>query len=87
MARDLTGLSAEDAIRILTLGGATALGLEGEIGSLDRGKWADICVMELAGVDRHAREQVAHAVLEADSSAISTTLVGGRFVFQRSDEE
>jgi len=87
MARDLAGISAEDTVRILTLGGATALGLEGEIGSLDRGKWADLCAIELTDVDRQAEEQVARAVLEVDRSAICTTLVGGRVVFHRSDQE
>jgi cytosine/adenosine deaminase-related metal-dependent hydrolase len=40
------GLDGEDALRMLTLEGARALGLEREIGSLDVGKAADLAVFE-----------------------------------------
>ena len=32
-----------------TRGGAAVLGLDAEIGTLERGKWADLCCVDLAG--------------------------------------
>jgi 5-methylthioadenosine/S-adenosylhomocysteine deaminase len=40
-------LSAWDAISIATRGGAAALGLEAEIGTLETGKWADLCCVDV----------------------------------------
>jgi 5-methylthioadenosine/S-adenosylhomocysteine deaminase len=42
-----TGLNAWDALAIATRGGAAALGLDTEIGTLEKGKWADMCCIDL----------------------------------------
>jgi imidazolonepropionase-like amidohydrolase len=40
------GVSPIDAIRAATWGSARALGLEGETGTIERGKWADLVVLD-----------------------------------------
>src|SRR5216117_1487443 len=46
------GLEGEEALRMLTIEGARALGLEREIGSLDVGKQADLAVFPSTALHR-----------------------------------
>jgi len=63
------GLDGEDALRMLTIEGARALGLESEIGSLDVGKAGDLAVFPSAALDR-----------PLPPSAALLTVVAGRVV-------
>ena len=48
---DPTVIPAEQALEIATMGGARVLGMENEIGSLERGKRADMVALSLANPD------------------------------------
>lgn len=56
LRRDPTSMSTEAALEMATLGGARALGLDGEIGSLEPGKRADVAVFDL----RQPHHQASH---------------------------
>jgi cytosine/adenosine deaminase-related metal-dependent hydrolase len=78
-AQALAGLDAGVALELCTLGGAAALGLEGEIGSLEPGKWGDCVVLDDAVP---AGRSPAERVLEAGRDGVVATFVGGRNVFR-----
>src|SRR3989441_5653098 len=63
------GLGGEEALRMLTLEGARALGLESEIGSLEVGKEADLAVISSTALYR-----------PLPPSAALLTVVAGRVV-------
>jgi 5-methylthioadenosine/S-adenosylhomocysteine deaminase len=74
-AQILAGWSAEDTLRALTLGGAEALGLQRECGSLTVGKWADIAAVTVTG-----QQPPVPAVLASAPTDVVATWLGGRRV-------
>ena len=69
----------EETSEMATLGGARALGMASEIGSLMPGRKADITVLRLDDAATDAREDlVARVVRTATAEQVSHTLVGGR---------
>ena len=66
-------ISVEQAVSAYTLGAAHAGGRERELGSIERGKLADLTVL-----DRDIFAIDAHEILGAKAAA---TIVGGRLVF------
>jgi 5-methylthioadenosine/S-adenosylhomocysteine deaminase len=80
LARELGGLSAEEALGLVTVSAARALGLAQEIGTLAPGKWADLVALDLGGpVDA---TKLADTVLARGDGAVLATVVGGRTVFE-----
>ncbi len=75
-ASRLAGLSADQALRLCTLDGARALGLDGEVGSLEPGKWGD-CVVIGA---RTGEGTPVERVLASAPRDVRVTILGGRDV-------
>ena len=81
---DAGALSATDALELATIGGARALGLAAETGSLVPGKWADLAVVGLAGSPFLPWEDPAAAVVFGGGpERILATLVGGETRYER----
>jgi 5-methylthioadenosine/S-adenosylhomocysteine deaminase len=80
-AREIGELDAESALRLLTLDGARAVGLEREIGSLAPGKWGDLVALDLPGTVDGSR--LAGTLLSRVNNDVRLTLVAGREVYRR----
>lgn len=80
-ARELGSLDAREALALVTLGAARAIGLGAEVGSLAEGKWGDLVALEVPACE--TAEQLFEAVLASAPEAVTTTWLGGREVYRR----
>jgi aminodeoxyfutalosine deaminase len=76
----LYGLSGAAGLELATLGGARALGIEAETGSLGAGKWADFAVVETSGEDGDPERGVLEA---AAGGGVAATVVDGNMIYNR----
>ncbi len=82
-AARLHGMSGETGLALATLGGARALRIERETGSLEAGKWADLAVVEAVPGETVVSPEME--VLEAAASGgVATTVVGGGQIYEKS---
>ena len=74
---------AHSALRMATLNGARALGLERELGSLQPGKAADIVAVDLGGVETQpVYHAVSQLVYSSNRQQISDVWIAGRHVLK-----
>jgi len=86
---DATTLPAKQALRIATVNGAKALGMESQLGSLEVGKKADVVILD--GVKPHMTPLltgefsniVANTVFAAQASDVETVLINGKIVMEK----
>ena len=81
--RDVTVLDAQKCVRIATLGGAEALGMQDDIGSLEPGKFADFIAVDVSK-SHFAPIDDPHSALVygANQDDVLLTVVGGRPLFR-----
>jgi atrazine chlorohydrolase/5-methylthioadenosine/S-adenosylhomocysteine deaminase/melamine deaminase len=82
-AMDVSAASADELLRLATLGGAEALGLADEIGSLEEGKRADLCVLSLRAAHLTPAPNLAAALVwQANGSEVRDVMVDGELVLR-----
>jgi len=79
-AVELHGMSGAAGLELATLGGARALGIEAETGTLGAGKWADLAVVETSAEGGDPERGVLEA---AASGGVAATVVGGNVIYNR----
>ena len=76
-------LPAARVLRMATIDGAKALGLEAEIGSIEVGKRADLSVVKLDRLHTTpARDVVSALVYSAEADDVDTVIIDGRLVMR-----
>jgi 5-methylthioadenosine/S-adenosylhomocysteine deaminase len=79
MTQDAAALPAHQALRMATLHGARALGLESEIGSITAGKAADLTAVRLDGIETQpVYHPVSQLVYAASRNDVTDVWVNGR---------
>ena len=74
-----TPFGAWDALAMATRGGAAVLGLEVDVGTLESGKWADLCCVDLGGpATQPLGDPVAQLVFCGGRDMVSDVWVAGR---------
>ncbi|HEV3470563.1 MAG TPA: 5'-deoxyadenosine deaminase [Pyrinomonadaceae bacterium] len=81
--RGAASLPAQRVLRMATIDGARALGLDAEVGSLEVGKRADLTVLDLERLHLTPRpDPVSTVVYAAEAADVRTVLIDGRFVLR-----
>lgn len=80
---DPKAISAREVLRLATIGGAQVLGLADKIGTLERGKRADVVIVDLQQTRVQPVYSVESAIVYAASgSAVVTTIVDGKILLR-----
>lgn len=78
-----TVVTAEQALEMATIGGARALHMEKEIGSIEAGKRADLIVVDLNALHLTPMYNLpSHLVYAAKASDVTDTIVNGRVLMR-----
>jgi 5-methylthioadenosine/S-adenosylhomocysteine deaminase len=75
-------LAAEEMLKIATIGGAEALALDSEIGSLEKGKQADIIAISLGNKAQQPINEIHAAIVFASNARdVTLTMVAGKTLY------
>ena len=75
-------VSAKTALEMATIGGARALGMEKRIGSLERGKRADLIVVTPGARQTPMYDPISHLVYVTRGDDVQTTIVNGKVLMR-----
>jgi len=78
----LHGFDGATGLELATLGGAGALGIGNETGSLENGKWADLAVVDVLPASGDPAREALEA---AAGGGVAATVAGGRLIYNRAE--
>jgi 5-methylthioadenosine/S-adenosylhomocysteine deaminase len=81
---DATAISASQALEMATINGAKALGLDNKIGSIEVGKLADLCAVNLGNLETQpCFDPISHLVYAVGREHVSHTWVNGDLKYHK----
>ena len=84
VAKDASAIPAHQALKMATLNGAKALGLDHLVGSLVKGKAADICAVNLAAIEtRPVFDAISSIVYSSSREQVSDVWVQGKHLLNQ----
>jgi 5-methylthioadenosine/S-adenosylhomocysteine deaminase len=83
VAKNASALPAADILRMATINGAKALGLDAEIGSLETGKAADIVAIDLGNIENQpVYDPVSQMIYSAGRDNVTDVWVAGNHLLK-----
>ena len=80
---DPTVIPAGQALAMATLGGAKAMGMDSEMGSLEPGKKADLILLDVNKPHMHPRHDlISHIIYSARADDVATVIINGQTVME-----
>lgn len=81
--RNSTLMRPEEIVEMATIGGARSLYMDDKIGSIERGKLADIVIIETKSPNMvPCYDYYAAVVFQAEPSNVSTTIINGKIIME-----
>ena len=82
VSADATSVNAFEALSMATINGARLLGLDSKIGSLQKGKQADIIAVDLSGINfQPIHHPVSQLIYTTSGHQVSHTWIGGELLY------
>ncbi len=79
---DSTVMSSYEVLKMATINGAKALGLEKEIGSIEVGKKADIILIDLKDIEMQPSYDIISNICHNSFNSVSMTMINGEILYQ-----
>ena len=77
-------MPAYSILKMATINGAKALGLDKKIGSIEEGKKADIILIDIHGtLTAPVNDLIAELVYNIKGSNVKTTIINGKIVMEK----
>ena len=80
---DPTAVGAKTAVQMATIGGASVLGMEKQVGSLEPGKRADVIIVSMSAARQTPMyDPISHLVYVTRGDDVQTTIVNGKVLMR-----